>query len=522
MLRSVATVGGWTMISRVFGFARDVMIASMAGTGPIADAFIIALRVPNLFRRLFGEGAFNAAFVPEFSAILAREGRPQARAFTEEAVAVLAFWLLLLTVAGEIFMPQVMGVLASGFIDEPEKFALTVTLARIMFPYLFLICLTALLSGVLNGLDRFAAAAAAPVVFNGVSIACMWLLTPYLPTVGHALSWGVTISGVLQLLLLMWAANRAGMPIRVPRPRLTPRVRLLMRRMAPGLVGAGVTQLNLSVDTLIVSWLPPSSASYLYFADRLQQLPLGVVGTAVGTAILPLLSRQVRTGEVAASIATLNRAIEYALVLTLPAAVALAAVGEPIMSVLFVRGAFTEGSAHLSSQALAAYALGLPAFVLLKVVVPAFFARGDTSTPVKVGFAAIALNLCLNVLLMTPLQHVGPAMATSLSAWFNVLTLLAMLLRRGHLVIEPRLRRRAPRMLLAALLMGAALLGLAAPLARLTPLLAEGSALRLVALRWGGLAALMAAGMAVFIVAAQITRAFDLRDLARLRRRPVV
>lgn len=510
MLRSVATVGGWTMISRVFGFLRDVMIASLAGTGPVADAFVIALRVPNLFRRLFGEGAFNAAFVPEFSSILTRDGRDSARSFAEEAIAVLAFWLLLLTALGEVFMPQIMGVLASGFLDEPEKFALTVVLARIMFPYLFLICLTALLSGVLNGLDRFAAAAAAPVVFNAVSIAGMFLLTPYVPTVGHSLAWGVTISGVLQFALLVWAVQRAGMPIRFPRPRLTPRVRLLMRRMAPGLVGAGVTQLNLSVDTLIVSWLPPSSASYLYFADRLQQLPLGVVGTAVGTAILPLLSRQVRTGDVAASISTLNRALEYALVLTLPAAVALAAVGEPITAVLFGRGAFSAESAHLSSQALAAYALGLPAFVLLKVVVPAFFARGDTSTPVKVGFAAIALNLCLNVLFMTPLQHVGPAMATSLSAWANVGALLFMLRRRRHLLFEVRLRRRVPRMALAAVAMGAALLWLQAPVMAA----AHGEAV----LRWVALSVLLGSGLCVYLAVAQALRAFDLRDIRRLRR----
>ena len=511
MLRGVFTVGGWTMVSRVFGFLRDVLIAKMAGTGPVADAFVIALRVPNLFRRLFGEGAFNAAFVPEFAAILAGEGRSSARGFAEEAIAVLAFWLLLLTVLGEVFMPQIMGVLASGFIDEPDKFALTVALARIMFPYLFLICLTALLSGVLNGLDKFAAAAAAPVVFNGVSIACMGFLTPYVPTVGHALSWGVTVSGVLQLALLVWAVRRAGMPVRVPRPRLTPRVRLLMRRMAPGLVGAGVTQLNLSVDTLIVSWLPPSSASLLYYADRLQQLPLGVIGTAVGTAILPLLSRQVRTGEVAGSIATLNRAVEYALVLTLPAAVALGTVGQPIMSVLFRRGEFTETSALLSSQALAAYALGLPAFVLLKVVVPAFFARGDTSTPVRVGFCAIAFNLCLNVLFMVPLQHVGPAMATSLSAWGNVGVLLFLLRRRRHLLWEVRLRRRVPRMVLAAAGMGVGLLVAGGPAMGAV----EGHAL----LRWVALGVLVGGGLGVYGAVGQILGAFDGRELLRMRRR---
>ena len=327
MLRGIVTVGGWTMLSRILGFLRDMLLAALAGTGPVADAFFIALRLPNLFRRLFGEGAFNAAFVPEFSGILATDGPDEARRFAQEAIAVLAFWLLLVTLLGELFMPQLMALLAPGFEAVPGKAELTVTLARITFPYLFLICLAALLSGVLNGLDRFAAAAAAPLVFNGVSIAAMLVLTPYVPTVGHSLAWGVTVSGVLQLALLAWAVRRAGMALHVPRPRMTPRMQVLLRRMGPGLVGAGVTQLNLAVDVVIVSLLPPGSASLLYYADRVNQLPLGVIGTAVGTALLPLLSRQARTGDTAGAVATLNRALEISMVLTLPAALALGVAG---------------------------------------------------------------------------------------------------------------------------------------------------------------------------------------------------
>ena len=340
MLRGIVTVGGWTMASRIMGFVRDILIAALAGTGPVADAFFIALRVPNLFRRLFGEGAFNAAFVPEFSGILATSGPEPARDFAEQAIAVLAFWLLLLTVAGELFMPQLMLVLAPGFMDIPGKAELTVALARITFPYVLLICLAALLSGVLNGLDRFAAAAAAPLVFNTVSIAAMLLLTPLLPTVGHALAWGVTISGVLQLALLAWAVRRAGMELHIPPPASHAADARAPVPMGPGLLGAGVTQLNLAVDVIIVSLLPPGSASLLYYADRVNQLPLGVIGTAIGTAILPLLSRQAHAGERQAAIATLNRALEFSLVLTLPAALALAVAGGPIMLVLFGRGAF--------------------------------------------------------------------------------------------------------------------------------------------------------------------------------------
>ena len=443
MIRSVLTVGGWTMASRILGFARDMLIAAMLGAGPIADAFFVALKLPNLFRRLFGEGAFNAAFVPAFSGMLAAEGRPAARRFAEETFAVMAFWLGVLTIAGEVFMPQMMAVLAPGFAAIPEKFALAVALSRITFPYLLLICLAALVSGVLNGLDRFTAASASYVLFNVVSIACMLWLTPYVPTAGHALSWGITASGVAQLGLLLWALHRAGMGLSLPRPRLTPQIRVLLRRMLPGLIGAGVTQLNLAVDVIIASLLPAGTVSLLYYADRVQQLPLGVIGTAVGTALLPLLSRQVRAGEAEASRATLNRAIEYALFLTLPAAVALIVSAYPVMWVLFGRGAFDAESARLSAQSLAAYAVGLPAFVLVKVLAPGFFARGDTATPVKIGVAAVALNLAMNVAFMVPLQHVGPALATSLAAIFNVGWLGVVLARRGHLRLDAQGARRS-------------------------------------------------------------------------------
>ena len=509
MLRGFVTVGGWTMASRVLGFLRDVLIAALVGTGPVADAFVIALRVPNLFRRLFGEGAFNAAFVPEFSGILAREGAAEARDFAQQAIAVLAFWLLILTILGELFMPQLMAVLAPGFADEPGKQGLTIALARITFPYVFLICLAALLSGVLNGLDRFAAAAAAPLVFNGTSIAAMILLTPYVPTVGHALAWGVTVSGALQLGLLAWAVRRAGMALHIPRPRLTPRMKILLRRMLPGLLGAGVTQLNLAVDSMIVTLLPGGTASLLYYADRVNQLPLGVIGTAIGTALLPSLSRQARGEDTAGAISTLNRGIEISLVLTLPAALALAVAGQPIMLVLFGRGAFDATAALLSAQALAAYAFGLPAFVLLKVLVPAFFAHGDTGTPVRVGLIAIALNLGLNLALMVPLQHMGPALATSLSATFNVVALAMLLARQGRLAIDPRLRRRLPRMALASLAMAVVLVLLERWLA---PVFAG-------PWRWAALAGLVGGGLAAYGVAAQLLGAFDVRDLTRMLRR---
>jgi putative peptidoglycan lipid II flippase len=501
MLRGILTVGGWTLVSRILGFARDMLIAALIGTGPIADAFFVALKLPNLFRRLFGEGAFNAAFIPAFSGLLHTEGAGAAKRFAEESFAVMAFWLGTMTILGEIFMPELMVVLAPGFAEDPGKFALAVSLSRITFPYLILICLAALVSGVLNGLEKFTAASASYVLFNIVSIACMIWMTPYVATVGHALSWGVTISGVAQLGLLLIAVRRGGMGLHIPRPRMTPQMRLLMRRMAPGLVGAGVTQLNLTVDVIIASLLPPGTVSVLYFADRVQQLPLGVIGTAVGTALLPMLSRQVRAGEAAASIGTLNRAIEYGLLIVC---------AEPIMLVLFGRGAFTLESVHLSSQSLAAYALGLPAFVLVKVLAPAFFARGDTSMPVKIGVGSVGLNLALNLVFMVPLAHIGPALATSLAAICNVTGLALVLFRRGHFAPDRQLHRRCVGMIGASLAMGVALWGLHMLLFEAPP---HGL------LRLASLGGLVGAGLLAYAIAASLLGAYDLRDVGRMMSR---
>ena len=509
MLRGILTVGGWTMVSRILGFARDILIAALVGAGPVADAFFVANRLPNLFRRLFGEGAFNAAFVPAFSSLLTREGHDSARSFAAETLSVMVFWLLALTLLCMIAMPVIMLGFAPGFSDNPAKFALTVDLARIAFPYMPLICLTALLSGVLNGLDRFAAAAAAPVLYNLVSIACMLWLVPFVPTPGHALAWGVSLSGVFQLALLLVAVRRAGMRITLPRPRLTPRIRALLRKMGPGVLGAGITQVNMSVDVIIATLLPAGTASILYYADRLNQLPLGVIGVAVGTALLPQLSRAVAIaesgGDPTAPQRTLNQAITYALVLTLPAALALVAVGIPIVDVLFRRGAFDAATVTLTAQALAAYAVGLPGFVLLKVLTPAFFARGDTATPVRIALWSIALNLALNVVLMSPLQHMGPPLASSLSTWANVAALVVVLLRRGHLVADRALLSSIARMLAAGALMLAALWWLQR--AVYAPLAADP------VWRWAGLAALVGGGMASYALAATALGVLNLRRL---------
>jgi putative peptidoglycan lipid II flippase len=453
VLKGIMTVGGWTMGSRVMGLIRDLLIADMLGAGPVSDAYFVANRLPNLFRRLFGEGAFNAAFVPVFSGLLVTEGEDVARGFTEEAAAVLAFWLLTLTVLGEIFMRPLLHLIAAGFADDPAKFELTVVLARLAFPYLLLICLAALLSGVLNALNRFVAAAAAPLLYNAFAIASMYALVPFVPTAGHALAIGVSLSGIAQLGLLYWAVRRSGMRLHLPRPRMTPRMRLLMQRMAPGLVGAGITQLSLAVDTVIGTYLPEKSVSFMYYADRINQLPLGVLGTAVSTALLPLMARQISAGKPQEAVGSLNRALEYAMLLTLPAAAALSLIADPILQVLFVHGKFSHQDATMSAQSLAAYAAGLPAFVLIKVLGPGFFARGDTSTPVKIGMGILVLNLALSLALMHPLRHVGPPLATTLAMSVNVLLLGFLLLRRGFLVPDRQLWSRLARMCVATAVM---------------------------------------------------------------------
>ncbi|WP_297490356.1 murein biosynthesis integral membrane protein MurJ [Acidocella sp.] len=457
MMRGAFTVGVWTMASRILGFVRDILIAAILGTGPVADAFFVALRLPNLFRRLFGEGAFNAAFVPAISTILHQDGLEAATGFAEEATAVMAFWLGTVTILGEIFMPWVLYVLAPGFAGNHGKFALAVVLTRIMFPYLFFVCLTALFSGVLNAMGRFAVAAAAPLLFNVFSIAFMLGLARYMPNPGYALAWGVSASGVAQLALVVWAIRRAGMRFTLPRLRFSPRIKKLFRRMLPALVGAGVTQLNVSIDIIIGTLLPAGSVSILYYADRVNQLPLGVIATAAGTALLPAVTRNIALGQESEAMAALNRAMETVLMLTIPAAIGLALAGKQVMDVLFVHGAFTEHTAILTGHTLAAFAIGLPVFALVKIFMPGFYARGDTTTPLKIGLAAVALNLGLNLLFMHPLKAVGPALATSVSSAFNALLLFVILRRRGYFTLDTLARHRVSRILLAGALMAMAL-----------------------------------------------------------------
>ena len=464
LLRSVATVGSLTMVSRLFGFVRDMLTAAILGAGPLADAFFVAQRLPNLFRSLFAEGAFSAAFVPLANRALVEGGKPALRDFAEEAFSVLFVALLIFVLLGEIFMPWVMSVIAPGFESEPGKFQLVVDLTRITFPYLLFISLTALQGGLLNTVDRFAAAAATPVLLNLFLIAALLLMVALHWADGEVLAWALTASGIAQFCWLMMSCHRAGIGLRLHWPHLTPRVRQTLKIMGPGVLGAGVTQLNLLISTALASLLPGGSVSYLYYADRLNQLPLGVVGIAVATAILPPLSRQIRSGDETGAVQTQNRGLELAVLLTLPAATALAILALPILATLFERGAFGPREAEATAQALVAYAVGLPAFVLVKVLAPAFFARHDTATPVKVAILSMATNLLLTLLLMRFFAHVGVAIALSAAGWLQAVVLLTLLARRSHFRFDERSRTNLPRIALATFGMALVLVGLRAVL----------------------------------------------------------
>jgi len=455
LLRSIATVGGFTIVSRIFGFVRDVLIAGFLGTGQLADVFFVAFKLPNLFRRLFAEGAFNAAFVPQFSGLLENSGVREAKIFAEQALAVLLWALLIFVIVIEIALPYLMLGFAPGFVDNPEKFDLVVLLTRITFPYLLFISLVSLMSGILNSFGKFAAAAATPILLNICLIGSITLLARYTETPAHALSWGVFLAGILQFTWLLMCCKAAGVTLYLKLPRLTPDVRKMVRRILPAVLGVGVYQVSMLIDTILASLLPSGSISYLFFADRVNQLPLGVVGVSVGVALLPAMSRQLRANDSSGAMDNQNRAIEFSLFLALPAAVALAVISEPIVSVLFERGVFDAVSVRATAGALALYALGLPAYVLVKALVPGYFAREDTATPVKIAVLALALNLALNLILMGPFLHLGLAVATAISAWCNALFLAVVLKRRGQFKLDARLSARLPRMVLASAVMGA-------------------------------------------------------------------
>jgi len=456
LIKSTATIGGYTLLSRILGFARDVTIAAALGASYRSDAFFVAFKLPNYLRRLFAEGAFNSAFVPMFAGMLAVDGKEKANHFSSEAMSFLLVILLAVTALFMIFMPQLMVVLAPGFSDDPAKFQLTITLTRITMPYIVFISLVSLLGGVLNSSDKFAAVATTPVIMNLCLIIIPYFIDPITESGAHSLAIAVMSSGVAQWLWLVYFCHKRGMLPRLVRPRLTPDVKKLLLLIAPVALGAGVAQINLFIDTIIASYFN-SGVSYLYYADRINELPLAVIGIAVGTALLPMLSRQIREGKYEEASKSQNNAIALSLLLSIPATVALVMIAEPIITVMFQRGEFGVLETTATYRALIAFAVGLPAFILVKILAPAFFAHQDTKTPFKIAMVCIGVNLFFNLALMSSLRHVGMALATSIAGWVNVIFMIFILTRRSWFIIESDLIRQVGRIMLASLAMGISL-----------------------------------------------------------------
>lgn len=516
LARALGSVGGLTLASRILGLARDTLFARFVGAGFASDAFLIAFRLPNMFRALFAEGAFSAAFIPMFNRKVADpdgRGLPDGVDFARDALSVLLPVLIAMTLLMELLAWPVVWLLSGGFRDAgPAEFAFAVELARITFPYLLLISLVSLLGGILNSLHRFWVAAAAPILLNVTLIAALLLFSGSPLATARNQAIAVTVSGVLQLLWLALACRRAGVRLGLRLPRLTPDVRSLLALIWPAAAGAGAVQINLVVSTaLAASLLEAGSVSYIYFADRLNQLPLGLIGIGLGTVLLPTISAQLGRGEDRAAMDTQNRGLELALFLTLPAAAALIVCGEPIVAALFQHGRFTAADTRATAAALAAFSVGLPAYVLVKVLTPGFYARQDTRTPTRFATIAILANLLLNLALIVPLRHVGPPLATALASLLNVALLWRALSRRGHFVADAQLRRRGWRLALSAIAMGVVMAFANAPLRPYT----TGTSLE----RWGAMLALVSAGMLVYLAATFALGAFRLADARRLIRR---
>ncbi len=446
------------MVSRVLGFAREMVMARILGANMFADAFLVAFRLPNTFRRFFGEGAFSAGFVPLFSQRYHGEGGlEEAKKFSEEVLAVFLPVLLAFTIIGQLAMPALVWLLASGYAGDAAKFELTNWLSRLTFPYLMLISLVSLYSGVLNSMHKFAAAAFAPALLNIVMLAALLLVPTGGAASAQALSIAVVIGGVIQLALVWWAARSAGISLRLRRPRMTPGVRQFFRVVIPATFAAGVYQVSILIDTQFVSYLTEGSMAHLNYADRLNQLPLGIIGTALGTAILPSISKFVDQGKPEEAQKIQNQALELGMLLTLPAAIAFAAAGVPLVTALFRGGEFTPEDAIVTGNTLALIALGLPAYVLVKVLTPGFFAREDTKTPLRIAMWVLAANIALNFAFVPWMGLYGLALALALTAWLNCAMLYITLRRRGHFQISAHVASRIFRQLIAAAAMGVAL-----------------------------------------------------------------
>ena len=452
LMRSFATVGGWTLASRILGFGRDILIARYLGAGAVTDAFYTAFALPNMFRRFFAEGAFNLAFVPMFTKKYTTD-KAEAEDFARDAYWLMASFLIGFSLLAMVAMPLLVWAMAAGFAQD-ERFDLAVVFGRIAFPYILFISLTALLSGMLNATGRFATAAAAPILLNAAFIVSLLMAARFGWPMGLTLAWAVPLGGVAQLVVVWFAVRRAGFSMRFRRPRLTPELKRLLVIAAPAVLAGGVVQINLIVGRQVASFTE-NAISWLNYADRLYQLPLGVVAIAVGVVLLPELSRRLREGELERARDAFSRGMEFSLALTLPAAVALVVIAQPLISVLFERGAFSRTDTVNTGLALAIYGLGLPAFVLHKVLQPLYFAREDTRSPFRYAVNSMVVNVVIAVGLMPFIGFAAAAWGTTIAGWAMVWQLWRGARPMGEAARpDARMRDRFWRIALASGFMG--------------------------------------------------------------------
>lgn len=453
LFRSAISVGLFTALSRVFGFGREWFQAHYIGASAVSDALNYAISFPSFFRRIFAEGAFNASFIPLFTEIYTCDGTKEAQRFAESILSLLSGILTVVVLLVVLFTDTIMPFFLPGLTTDSERLQLTIEFTRITFPFLLLISLTAFFSGMLNSLERFIAAASSPAVGNLAIVATLVSLSDFGVNPGKSLAIGVLACGILQFLWVFIPSQKTGIPVRLVRPKFSPKVILFLKRMLPAALGASVVQINLIVDVILSSYLPKGAFSYLKYADRFNQLPLSIIGTAISTALLPLMARQLREKNFEGARESQNRAIEFTLFFILPATVGIVFLATPLIEVFYMHGKFTQDNVIPTSQTLMVLASGLPAYVLVKVFNTSFFSRGDTRTPVITALISVFINFALNMTLIWTFQQIGMAIATACASWMNACILGYILWRQKHLGFDVKFLRFFPRVCLSTLIL---------------------------------------------------------------------
>ena len=457
MFKSFFTISFFISLSRILGFIRDILIARYVGVSVLSDAFFAAFRLPNFFRRVFAEGAFNSSFVPIFIEKLHNEKNPQnnhdVKIFLANIFSILLYSLFIFVIILQIFMPFFMKILFPGFFSDPEKSSLLISFSHITIFYLIFISLVSFFSGILNSINKFAVPASSPIILNSTLILVILLCGEMFPNYGSALSWGVFLAGILQFIFVGFAVYKSGFLVYPKVPKINQDIRKFFRKLLPGIIGANVMQINLLVDSIFASMIM-GAVSYLYYADRINQLPLAMIGIAIGIALLPNLSRRIKGGEFESAIKLQNVALEAGLILVMPATLALTVLAYPIISTLFQRGAFGENESNLVSQALMFYSMGLPSFVLVKVMEPSFFSRGDTKTPMKIAILCLINNVILNyVFYILEMGFIGIILASVFSTYLNLTLLITNLIRKKLFYFEKDFVKKLISILIPSIVM---------------------------------------------------------------------